>query len=222
MQTQLATLFRLDQRGRMLCENEPDDPPAPRLFLGQTREGNIWAVRHDLPDSLAAEIERICAAEPVAEDLEAPPRFAAALRSLLGAGSKEWHGPAFVIPEALSDVHGAMLIGPGSTAELAPHFGYLGDAYAALAPIAAALDGGVVVSACWCSRIGAHAAEAGVETLASHRGRGHGLAAVATWAHAVRARGLTPLYSTSWDNMASRSIARRLGMALYGADWSIY
>jgi hypothetical protein len=33
--------------------------------------------------------------------------------------------------------------------------------------------------------------------------------------------GCIPLYSTSWDNLASQAIARKLQMVLYGEDWSI-
>ena len=38
---------------------------------------------------------------------------------------------------------------------------------------------------------------------------------------AVRAEHLLPLYSTSWDNLASQGLARSLGFALYGEDLSV-
>jgi RimJ/RimL family protein N-acetyltransferase len=53
------------------------------------------------------------------------------------------------------------------------------------------------------------------------QGRGYATAAVAGWAVAIRERELLPLYSTSWDNIASQRVARKLGMVLYGEDWSI-
>jgi hypothetical protein len=34
--------------------------------------------------------------------------------------------------------------------------------------------------------------------------------------------GQVPLYSTSWENLASQGVARRLGLQLYGVDLSIY
>ncbi len=46
-------------------------------------------------------------------------------------------------------------------------------------------------------------------------------AAVAAWAAHVRAAGLLPLYSTSWDNHASQGLARSLGFDLYGEDFSV-
>jgi hypothetical protein len=41
---------------------------------------------------------------------------------------------------------------------------------------------------------------------------------VAAWARAIRESGGEPLYSTSWDNKASRGVARKLGLLLYGED----
>ena len=43
----------------------------------------------------------------------------------------------------------------------------------------------------------------------------------AGWAAAVRQQGILPLYSTSWDNLASQGIARSLGMIAYADTWSL-
>jgi len=88
-------------------------------------------------------------------------------------------------------------------------------------PIAAAIEQGSAVAICFCSRLPNRATEAGVETLPAHRGKGYATAAVATWAAEVRRRGILPLYSTSWENLASQRIAYKLRMVLYGDDWSI-
>jgi hypothetical protein len=37
----------------------------------------------------------------------------------------------------------------------------------------------------------------------------------------VHALGATPLYSTSWDNLASRGLAARLGLAQFGVDFHL-
>ena len=37
----------------------------------------------------------------------------------------------------------------------------------------------------------------------------------------VRRRGLLPLYSTSWDNVASQGVARRLQLPLVGVDFHL-
>ncbi len=44
----------------------------------------------------------------------------------------------------------------------------------------------------------------------------------ASWASATRATGQIPLYSTSWDNHASRAVARELGLVQYAADLSLW
>jgi predicted GNAT family acetyltransferase len=64
----------------------------------------------------------------------------------------------------------------------------------------------------------ARAHEAGVETHPAFRGRGFAVRAVAAWARAVRATGVLPLYSTSWENHGSRGVARRLGLVQLGSD----
>lgn len=92
-------------------------------------------------------------------------------------------------------------------------------------PCIAAVEGEYAVSLCFSSRPLAvagnpdcPAAEAGVETRPDHRGRGLAPRVVAAWARAVRERGAEPIYSTSWDNAASRAVARKLGLVCYGED----
>ena len=41
---------------------------------------------------------------------------------------------------------------------------------------------------------------------------------VAGWARAVREAGVEPLYSTSWQNAASRAVARKLALVPFGSD----
>ncbi len=62
---------------------------------------------------------------------------------------------------------------------------------------------------------------AGIETLEAYRGRGYATAVVAGWAYAIRATDRIPLYSTSWDNLASQAVAHRLGLVQYGTDLSL-
>ena len=78
------------------------------------------------------------------------------------------------------------------------------------------------VSICRSVRITSLAHEAGLETLVPYRGRGYAAAVVAGWATAVRQAGRLPLYSTSTDNMASQSVARKLGLSFYGVNFMIF
>ena len=66
---------------------------------------------------------------------------------------------------------------------------------------------------------GVHAA--GVETLPSYRRKGLAVHAVAAWAGAVLRMNATPFYGTTFDNLASQSVARRLNMELVGSEFSV-
>jgi hypothetical protein len=231
MQIHISALFRHDERNRLLAVNEPgppwpDDPLPPRLYLGRTRAGHVWRFRHDLPESLVVELESMLAAEPVAADLSQPPRCLAALQSTLeqhGTVTGTWSGPAWCFPDDISAPEHEVI--PVTTAN--------DDFVRLLSPVLAAeelpwrqpclavLDDGRLASLCFSARNTPIAAEAGVDTLKEFRGRGYAPAVVAAWARAVRQEGRVPLYSTSWDNLASRSVARKLGLVMYGADFSL-
>jgi RimJ/RimL family protein N-acetyltransferase len=113
------------------------------------------------------------------------------------------------------------MIDPANAHLLKPHFAWLAEELPFRLPCAAILHNGAAVSVCCSSRNGPDAAEAGLETVEAFRGRGFAPAVVASWGYAVRESGRTPLYSTSWDNLASQAVARKLGLALYGVDMSI-
>jgi len=87
--------------------------------------------------------------------------------------------------------------------------------------IYAALADGRAVSLCASVQAFAGAHVAGVETLPAHRGRGLATQAVAGWAAAVSRLNAVALYGTSFDNLASQGVARRLGMTLLGAEFSV-
>ena len=101
-------------------------------------------------------------------------------------------------------------------------FPWLEEAFHALAPVVVAFEAGQPAAVCHSPRgRTALAAEAGVETLEPFRGRGLATAAVACWARAVQRTGRLALYSTSWENAASRAVARRLAARPYGEDWHV-
>ena len=85
----------------------------------------------------------------------------------------------------------------------------------------AILDGGYPVSVCFSARSSEAAAEAGVETAVGYRARGLAASVTAAWAMAVKASSRVPLYSTDWSNTPSLSLARKLGLEPYAADWSL-
>ncbi|HEX2280781.1 MAG TPA: GNAT family N-acetyltransferase [Thermomicrobiales bacterium] len=230
MQIHVSALYRHDDRNRLLAVNEPgpprpDDPPPPRLYLGRTRDGLIWRFRHDLADSLVTELEPMLAAEPVAADLSRPPRCLAALQSTLAQHSPlmgPWSGPAWLFPAVIPASEREIIpITEANDDLVRPVFPILAADIPWCQPCLAVVEDGRLASLCYSARNTPIAAEAGVDTLEEFRGRGYAPAVVAVWARAVRQEERIPLYSTSWDNLASRSVARKLGLVLYGADYSI-
>lgn len=229
MRIHVATLFNCDADGRIRSLSRPWDRPGgpPRFFMGRTQKGNVWLFRHDLPDDLAAELEALCQSEPRARHLIRPPRIGTAIRGVLharGPITREYRGPAYLIPEGTQAPSGAVLITKGNGHLLEAGFPWMVPHITSdvdIGPVTAAVMNGSAVSVSYCARLSPVAAEAGVETLEAVRGRGYATAAVAAWASAVRRWGLLPLYSTSWENVASQRVAEKLGALCYGEDWEI-
>ncbi len=220
----MRALFVHDERGRIVTRNALDGGPAPRFFLGRTADGNRWRVRHDVPDDVAATLEALSAEEPVVADLRDPPHHDARYRDLLaghGALGEVWMGPAYRFPADLppDDANvvpltreNAEILRGGDLEPWVQDIGHGG-------PLLALVRDGRAVSVCGSVRVTRHAHEAGVETSASARGHGFGVAVVAAWARAVREVGAEPLYSTSWENTASQGVASKLGLVPYASDY---
>ena len=215
-------LFLHDDRGRMLAVNDVERGAAARLYLGRTVEGNIWRFRHDLGPGLISRLEAILADEPVATDLEPSAVTTERLHDALSQYApveRIWEGPAWHFPERIDEPVDVPVQQVTPDMEIAgDRFTWLVDEIEYCGPAFVVMDGERVVSLCHSSRNTPAAAEAGVETLEGHRGRGFATAVVTTWARAVRAEGREPLYSTSWENHASRRLARKLDLRLYGSD----
>jgi RimJ/RimL family protein N-acetyltransferase len=215
-------LFVHDADDRLVEVNTIERRPAPRLYLGRTLEGNIWRFRRDLSGDLVSELEAILAREPVPADLEEQATTIRKLFSMLARVERVqsyWEGPAWVFPEEIpapADLRPQRVMPETEIPDA--HVRWLVDELEHWQPCFVILREGRIVSYCHSSRLTPVAAEAGVETDADHRGRGYGTAVVAAWAGAVREQGRIPLYSTSWDNDASRRLARKLGLRLYGTD----
>jgi GNAT acetyltransferase len=219
---QYAALYNLDQHGRMLSVNdEPDGSPAPQFFMARTVEGNFYRFHADLPADLVATLSDICSAEPITSDFEPAPLYATAIRSLLGTHVEEYRGPAYQIPETVPQVPGAVIVQPEQVNVFQEHYNWLIEAYIGCGPIAAVVHNGSAVSVCFSSRSRLISAEAGLDTIEAFRRRGYARATTAAWAHEVQAQGRIAFYGTSWDNSASRSVARSLGLRLIGENWSV-
>ena len=224
MEYRVAAMFRHDRRGRMLVVNQWDGGEPPRFYLARTNRGNVWRVRADVPDRVARRLEALAADEPPMHDHRLPPVHASAYVQVLDqlhATTTEsspiyWFGHP-VAPRAeavVVDGTNARLLHGGLESWLpdVPH----------RQPMVAVVEDGHAVSVCASVRIGGRSHEAGVETVPAYRRLGHAANAVATWALEVQRRGIgTLFYSTTWDNVASQGVARRLGLTFIGADFSI-
>ena len=215
----LETSYELSDSGRILRTREPLPSPGPRFVLQRSNSDCAWALRSDVPEDLAAEVDRLAQDEPPANDLRVEPIHAEEYLSLLG-GEVDW-GPTFLFPaethhqyEGVTPIDDLSLLKrnfSGWTAAEIPH----------RLPIMAVLQGGHAVSVCFSARRSPVAAEAGLETAGAFRGRGLGPQVTAAWADAIRSLGLIPLYSTSWSNSASLSVARKLRLIEATSDWSL-
>ncbi|HYI24731.1 MAG TPA: GNAT family N-acetyltransferase, partial [Thermomicrobiales bacterium] len=88
-------------------------------------------------------------------------------------------------------------------------------------PWMAVVQDGAAVATCYSCRRSDRAAQARVDTAPPFRGRGYAPAMVAAWAREVRATGRIPLYGTTWDNLASQAVARKLGLVQFGVSLAL-
>ena len=225
MAIHVQALFIHDANSRLLLVNEPDGGgPAPRLYLGRTRTGNLWRFRADLPSSLVQELEALCANEPAPAEFSAAPRHIEEYLRLLKTHApvrKLYMGPAYHFTEYPEPSRPLQAITETNAEMLRGGFEELIAELSAWQPFLAIVEEGRTVSVCRSVRITSEAHEAGVETLPDFRGKGYAKDVVAGWARAVRSLGAIPLYGTTWENTASQAVAKKLGLATYGFDFHV-
>lgn len=219
----VQALFTHDGQSRLLFVNEPGggQMPAPRMFFGRTRTGNIWRFRADLPEILIKKLEALCTDEPVGEEFHKEPRHIEAYRRLLDTYApvqKQWMGPAYRFAEYTKPSKPPVNITETNAEKLLGGFEELTAELPDWQPFVAIIEDGRAVSVCRSVRITSTAHEAGVETLPAFRGKGYAKDAVNGWGHIARSMGVIPLYSTSWENTASQAVAKKLNLVIYGAD----
>jgi hypothetical protein len=221
MTIRAETLFTYDARGRMVRNNEPEGDPAPRLFLGYTTDGYVLRLGQAVPDVLVRRLHEIVDRRPPVRALQTSPTLLAAVREVLEEHAPvtwEVSGPVYRFPESVTRSPDVVQVTEANVDVLRDAFPWLHDRLPAYEPCFAVLHDGAAVSVCFSSRIGAAACEAGAGTLPAFRGRGYAAAVTAAWGAAVRSAGQRPLYSTTWDNLASQGVARRRGLIMFGAD----
>jgi hypothetical protein len=220
----IDALYTHDAAGDLVCVNEAAGrgAPAPRFYLGATPDGCVRRFRHDVTPALRAELAAASEDKKLA-DLATPiePARYEDIISRYAPANKTWGGPAFTFATPLPVTLATTLV-DDSTALLLEALlpAWIPDV-ATCQPMVVLVIDGKAVSICASVRITEEAHEAGVDTALAYRGRGYAAHVAARWANAVREIGRVPLYSTSWTNRASRSVARKLSLIHFGNDLHI-
>jgi len=193
-----------------------------RLYILRTAETVICRCHVSLSDEIAAKLQAL-AARPRGRPSEWAREYADYLAILSGAApiKSVRAGPLY----AFSDFSGsnvvATVIGVDNADLLSGGLDeWRQDVHAGL-PMMAVVRDGRAVSICTSAAVSPTAHSAGVETVAAYRGRGFACQAVTAWACAVQALGAVPFYATTFDNLSSQGVARRLGLDLIGSEFSV-
>jgi GNAT superfamily N-acetyltransferase len=209
------TLIDTDERGRLRGRE-------PHFYVLRTSDRVACHCHRDLPTTAISDLEAL-----LARERGRPSAWARDYAGYLAALSKVAPvravraGPLYHAPDVpLSDAAVTRVVVDNANLLRGGLDEWLPDVAAGL-PMLAAIEDGRAVSLCTSVRATATAHTAGVETLPAYRGRGLAVKAVAAWAVAVHATGATPFYATTFDNIASQGVARRLGLELLGAEFSV-
>ena len=226
MKIQVEALFTQDKNGRLQRINEPtgDGKPAPRFFFGYTNAGPIFRFRHDLPDNVVAQLKEVAAAEPPSTNSQKIPRNRRQFEDILQSHApieRVWVGPAYRFPEHITPPTNTVQLSRANVRLLKGDFAEMVSELNNSPPYLAIIEDSQAVAICRSVRLSSRAHEAGVDTLVGYRRRGYATSVVTAWALAVRALNRIPLYSTSWDNVASQGVARRLDLVQYGVDYHV-
>jgi RimJ/RimL family protein N-acetyltransferase len=221
MRLHVEALFTHDPQGCLIGVNVPNGAPAPRFFIGSTDNGSVVRWRSDVDGDTQRDLEAAAANDQRPLDVAAAPADISVYAEILGRSApveRTWSGPAFCFPKRLPATIGAVAITSENASVLQPLLpAWIPDVDLNPPVFAVIVDGQAVAVCCSVRRTGA-AHEAGVETVPAFRGQGHAGRAVVAWARAVRDMGCVPLYSTLWQNEASRAVARTLGLIHFGSD----
>ena len=226
MNIHVEALFASDGNGRLRGINEPGGEvgPGPRFFFGNAREGSVCRFRDDLPESVVTRLRKLAAAEPMLTDFRKFPRCRGQFNDVLqshGPIERAWAGPAYRFPDRIEPPANVIRLSPENARLLKNELARMVPELDDERPYFAVIEDSQAVSICRSVRLSSKAHEAGVDTLEGYRQRGYAASAVASWALSVRALNLIPLYSTSWDNVASQGVARRLDLVQYGVDYHV-
>jgi hypothetical protein len=227
----LSTLLVLNDEGRIVATREPEATRGPLFGLVRSAISCAWAIRADVPNDVARELDCFAREEPPTFNLRDAPlhaeRYVSLLKSRIAPSQtavtkiRQSDGPAFEFPDSLAPSVDAVVVQDEGLLQRNFRGWVAGEIDAGRAPVLAIVENGYPVSICFCARRSEVAAEAGVDTAEPYRGRGYAPRVTAAWALAIRKSGRIPLYSTSWTNDASLAVARKLGLVAYASSWGL-
>ncbi len=226
LQLELETLWMTDDRGRIERCRADGVPFEPLLVVAAGRSGRCWAASVHVPTECDAAIaEALVNAQPALAVGWAPECAAELLRIIdavptLGPLARPLGGPSWLMEAPVDrapttvELHRSVDFDAESWRERIP-----GRDRELTEPWVMAVVDDQVAAICETARSAPKSVEAGVWTYEPYRGRGLAVAVTAEWSSLVSAR--TVFYSTSWDNVASQGVARRLGLEPLGHWWQI-
>ncbi len=194
---------------------------SPRLFLGQTRDGNVRRFRYDLPLQVIKDLEDVIDEEPIVTDLSRGLTLFEEYKRILGKHEPVQQvtmGLGYRYPEKLQRFPDVVRVNQDNVHLARTSFPWLLEEFKECQPCVAVVEDSRLVSQCHSPYISQEAHVAGVETLEGYRRRGYATAVAVEWGAAVMELGQIPIYSTGLDNVASQGVARRAGLILYNAD----
>jgi hypothetical protein len=209
------TMFGTDERGRLVGS-------APHFHLLRTANLVICRCHEALAESVAAELQHL-AQRQRGRPSQWSHDYADFLRTLSASGPLKSvrAGPLYSFPDLRGAATDAVHIHAGNADLLHGELHeWAPDAILGLPMMAVVVDGRAV-SVCASVNASAAAHCAGVETAPGHRGKGLAGLAVRAWASEVQAIGARPYYGTTFNNLASQSVARRLGLDLVAAEFAV-
>lgn len=246
MHFHVQALYIQDSHSKLLAVNDWCGGVVPRFFLGRTFQGNVWRFRHDLPGELCDELRSFCIEEPLV--LSGPPVHEEEYKKILSQHDPinlTWSGPAYGFPMNFSESF-TNSVSPPISSSTSPITSPVTSSIMSATminqenawllergltdwlpdvphqqPMAAVITDELTVAICSSVRITKSAHEAGVEVLDDYRKRGFACSVVSSWAQAVSEAGAIPMYSTSYENLASQKVAEKLGLFQYGTDFHI-
>ncbi len=222
LRLELGTLWVTDLAGHLRHERTHVARRAPLLAVASGQNGACWATSIEVPAATAARVVDLLAPTASADAVGWRPDRAAEIVQVLQElepAATAVGGPSYVVDQALPQPNAVDLL-TSADARLDDLVDLLPEADRSLAtPWVVALVDGDVAAVCETARSAPSSVEAGLWTYEPYRRRGFGVAVTAAWSTFVTGR--TAFYSTSWDNEASRGVARRLGLRPIGHWWQV-